>query len=443
MRKTWIGAAAAATVALTGFAFAQERQPGQDQKPAAGQTERSKAGERATEKEGAAAQAQGQMGEERHNGVGAAATSQERAGAEGAQSSREAQGQSQGQAGAKQNEQRRGEAGPMQKGQREGEARTPQNNQRQGEARSSETQLQKEQSGQAGQAERGGNAHEPGKASAESRNKNEPGQNREGQRAGETNRTEKGQAAQTQRGAQGAQGAGGEERTGAAQPNREGAGQTATTRNHEGKTQEGQTSAAGGTNASGAGTVEARGNAHISNEKASRIADTLWSTASPAQTSVNINVDVGEPLPGNVELMPLPPAVVELVPEYRGYEYVVVHDEIVIVQPSTRKVVEVIRRGGGEHAMREGGGRGHRLTLSEQQQRLIRETVRGEHVREEPVQEQLTYGVMVPQDVTLEPVPQPLVTEIPMIEQYRMFVANGDRIVLVDPDTREVVDVIE
>jgi hypothetical protein len=103
----------------------------------------------------------------------------------------------------------------------------------------------------------------------------------------------------------------------------------------------------------GAATVEARGNAHLSNEQASRIGDTLWTTASPAQTSVNIDVNVGEPLPGNVELMPLPPAVVSIVPEYRDYDYVVVHDEIVIVEPSTRKVVEVIQRGGETHAMRE------------------------------------------------------------------------------------------
>jgi hypothetical protein len=38
MRKTVIGAAAAATVAVTGLAFAQERQPGQE--PAAGQMDR-------------------------------------------------------------------------------------------------------------------------------------------------------------------------------------------------------------------------------------------------------------------------------------------------------------------------------------------------------------------------------------------------------------------
>jgi hypothetical protein len=144
-------------------------------------------------------------------------------------------------------------------------------------------------------------------------------------------------------------------------------------RRRNGMTHEGQTSTTAGTNG-GAATVEARGNAHLSNEQASRIADTLWTTASPAQTSVDIDVNVGEPLLGNVELMPLPPAVVSIVPEYRDYDYVVAHDEIVIVQPSTRKVVEVIQRGGETHAMREGVGHGHRLTLSQSQQQLIRDT---------------------------------------------------------------------
>ena len=63
MRKTVIGAAAAATVALTGLAFAQDQQPGQEkQKPAAGQMKRGKPG--ATGKQGAAAQTT-QTGEER------------------------------------------------------------------------------------------------------------------------------------------------------------------------------------------------------------------------------------------------------------------------------------------------------------------------------------------------------------------------------------------
>ena len=404
MRKTVIGAAAAATVALTGLAFAQDQQPGQEkQKPAAGQMERGKPG--ATGKQGAAAQTT-QTGEERQ---------------------RQGQGQG-GKMGS--NAQERGNEGSAP-------------GQRQGEAQRKETPIQKEQTGQASkqdhgagqaQTERGANVHESGKA-AEGQHGMEGVQNRQGQqRASETNRTENGQPAQTERGMQGSAA----ERGAAAQQKREGAGQTATSPNRQGMTHEGQTSTTAGT---GAATVAWEGNAHLSNEQASRIADTLRTTAPPAQTSVNLNVNVDEPLPGNVELMPLPASIVSIVPEYRGYDYVVVRDEIVIVQPSTRKVVEVIHRGGD--ATREGGGHGHRLTLSQSQQQLIRDTVTREHLPEAQVGEQFSYGVTVPQDVTLEPVPQSLIAQIPMIEQYRMFVIGGDRIVLVDPDTREVVDVIE
>jgi hypothetical protein len=64
MRKAVIRAAAAATVAVTGLAFAQERQSGQEQKPAAGQMERGQSNQPATGatgKEGAAAPAQSKM----------------------------------------------------------------------------------------------------------------------------------------------------------------------------------------------------------------------------------------------------------------------------------------------------------------------------------------------------------------------------------------------
>ena len=75
-------------------------------------------------------------------------------------------------------------------------------------------------------------------------------------------------------------------------------------------------------------------------------------TATPQ--NVNVNVHIGAPLPGDVELMPLPTTIVDLVPEYRDYDYVAMDGEIVIVQPTTRQVVEVINTGGGE-AMNEGG----------------------------------------------------------------------------------------
>ena len=96
----------------------------------------------------------------------------------------------------------------------------------------------------------------------------------------------------------------------------------------------------------GSGAV---GNAHLTGDRAAKIEHTLMATARPQH--LNVNVNVGAALPGDVDLLPLPPDVVSLVPEYRGDDYVVVNDEIVIVQPSTRHVVEIIGGGGETQAM--------------------------------------------------------------------------------------------
>ena len=90
--------------------------------------------------------------------------------------------------------------------------------------------------------------------------------------------------------------------------------------------------------------ITVRGKVNISQENASRVIKSLMSTAPHA--SHHVPVEVGSPAPGDLELLALPPAVASLVPEYRDYEYVVVEDQIAIVEPSTRRVVEVIRAGG-------------------------------------------------------------------------------------------------
>ncbi|MGA7198130.1 MAG: DUF1236 domain-containing protein [Roseiarcus sp.] len=183
------------------------------------------------------------------------------------------------------------------------------------------------------------------------------------------------------------------------------------------------------------GNVQAMGATHISNQSASRIADALLATAAPQNFNVDVSVD--GLLPGELDLRPLPPAVAELIPEYRGYEYVVANDEVFIVQPSTRRVVEIIREGGPTQA-KEGL---QRINLTDAQQRMLIESVRSAGLPEARESAELADGATVPADVTLEPVPRAVVVEIPMIERYRLFVAN-DRVVLVDPDTREVVDVV-
>ncbi|WJR68162.1 DUF1236 domain-containing protein [Neorhizobium sp. CSC1952] len=58
---------------------------------------------------------------------------------------------------------------------------------------------------------------------------------------------------------------------------------------------------------------------------------------------IDVDVSVGTAVPTTVELHPLPPRIVEIVPAYRGYEYFVLADgRIIIVEPSTHEVVYVL-----------------------------------------------------------------------------------------------------
>ncbi|MBP2561977.1 hypothetical protein J2T08_001959 [Neorhizobium galegae] len=59
--------------------------------------------------------------------------------------------------------------------------------------------------------------------------------------------------------------------------------------------------------------------------------------------NVDVEVNVGVAIPTTVELHPLPPRIVEIVPAYRGYEYFVLADgRIIIVEPSSHKIVYIL-----------------------------------------------------------------------------------------------------
>jgi hypothetical protein len=57
---------------------------------------------------------------------------------------------------------------------------------------------------------------------------------------------------------------------------------------------------------------------------------------------LNITVNVGTRITENVRFYPLPTEVVEVYPEWRGYEYILVDGRIVIIEPSSREIVFVI-----------------------------------------------------------------------------------------------------
>jgi hypothetical protein len=59
--------------------------------------------------------------------------------------------------------------------------------------------------------------------------------------------------------------------------------------------------------------------------------------------STDVRVSVGAEIPRSVELHALPSTVVTEVPGAKTYKYTVVDDQVVIVDPGTMKVVEIIR----------------------------------------------------------------------------------------------------
>ena len=59
-------------------------------------------------------------------------------------------------------------------------------------------------------------------------------------------------------------------------------------------------------------------------------------------TNVNFNIAVGAVVPATVHFYPLPRRIVEIYPEWRGFEFVLVHGRWVIVRPQTHEIVYIL-----------------------------------------------------------------------------------------------------
>lgn len=87
---------------------------------------------------------------------------------------------------------------------------------------------------------------------------------------------------------------------------------------------------------------ETTGSIDISTEQRTEIRNIfVENKVEPAD--IDVDLSVGVAVPQTVELHPLPPRIVEIVPAYRGYEYFVLADgRIIIVEPATHKVVYIL-----------------------------------------------------------------------------------------------------
>lgn len=98
-----------------------------------------------------------------------------------------------------------------------------------------------------------------------------------------------------------------------------------------------------GQNGTTGGNVRTSGRTNIPQAQAAQVAQTLRGAGNVPRANIDVNqVSIGAALPSEVVLDPLPPTIVDLVPDFRGYDYFVIGDEVVFVDPATRQVVEII-----------------------------------------------------------------------------------------------------
>jgi len=89
------------------------------------------------------------------------------------------------------------------------------------------------------------------------------------------------------------------------------------------------------------GQGSAAGSARLSGEQRSKMT-TIFKRHRVKPTHLNVSIRVGIRVPKSVHFYPLPMEVYEIYPEWRGYDYILVGDEILVINPRTHKIVAIL-----------------------------------------------------------------------------------------------------
>ena len=96
----------------------------------------------------------------------------------------------------------------------------------------------------------------------------------------------------------------------------------------------------------GAGSTTTTGQAgaggKLSTEQRTQITSVIKETRVQPVTNVNFSISVGTRVPRDVSFHALPPRVVTIYPEWRSYKYILVKEQIVIIDPDTYEIVAVL-----------------------------------------------------------------------------------------------------
>jgi hypothetical protein len=87
-----------------------------------------------------------------------------------------------------------------------------------------------------------------------------------------------------------------------------------------------------------------KANVELNSEQRTKISQTIktQNVKRVERTNINFNISVGTVVPRTYSFYPVPATVIAVVPAWRGYLYLVVGDEMLIIHPRTHEIVAVI-----------------------------------------------------------------------------------------------------
>ena len=97
-----------------------------------------------------------------------------------------------------------------------------------------------------------------------------------------------------------------------------------------------------GTERSQTTTGQAGAGAKLSTEQRTKITTVIRDQHIQPTANINFSISIGTRVPRDIEYRPLPTEVITIYPEWRGYEFFLVRDQIIVVDPRTLEIVAVL-----------------------------------------------------------------------------------------------------
>lgn len=92
----------------------------------------------------------------------------------------------------------------------------------------------------------------------------------------------------------------------------------------------------------GQGAAATSASAKLTPEQHSKITTVIKQQKAQPVTNVNFTISVGTVVPRTLHFYPLPVQVIEVYPSWQGYEFILVGNEILVINPRTFEIVAVL-----------------------------------------------------------------------------------------------------